>query len=91
MGASEAAVSSEQEVLDTMQLGLANRAVASTSMNAVSSRSHCIVNLYVTRQWSNGNEMQHSKLCLVILHGIRPNCQHVCPSCMAASICRNTS
>ena len=49
-----------------MHLGLANRAVASTSMNAVSSRSHCIINLYIVRRWHDSNDVQHSKLCLVI-------------------------
>lgn len=64
-GALEAKVENEQELLDTMRSGFCNRAVASTSMNATSSRSHCIVNLFVTRRWTLTEDVQHSKLCLV--------------------------
>lgn len=65
VGASEAHVSSEEEVLATISHGLGNRAVASTQMNAASSRSHCIITLMLTRCWDSTDDVAHSKLCLV--------------------------
>jgi hypothetical protein len=38
-----------------MQQALGNRAVASTGMNATSSRSHCLVTLFISRQWLDGS------------------------------------
>ncbi|KAK9802991.1 hypothetical protein WJX73_005839 [Symbiochloris irregularis] len=69
VGATEAHVASEEEVLATMFQGLGNRAVASTQMNATSSRSHCIVTLMLKRRWDSTEDVAHSKLCLVDLAG----------------------
>ena len=69
-GACELPVRSEGEVMRIIRLGLARRMVAATGMNAVSSRSHCVVLLRLRQALEDGC-MLHSKLCLVDLAGAR--------------------
>eukprot|EP01025_Chloroclados_australasicus_P068801 TRINITY_DN9591_c0_g1_i2.p1 TRINITY_DN9591_c0_g1~~TRINITY_DN9591_c0_g1_i2.p1 ORF type:complete len:416 (-),score=33.14 TRINITY_DN9591_c0_g1_i2:151-1398(-) len=66
--ATEVPVSSEEQLVELMMLGLNNRAATATAMNANSSRSHCIVTIHVTKTLSNGWR-QYGKLCLVDLAG----------------------
>ena len=64
----QVAVSNESELVELTQQGLARRTVASTCMNAVSSRSHCLITLTVQRHLPDGSVM-HGKLTLVDLAG----------------------
>eukprot|EP01088_Endostelium_zonatum_P014202 TRINITY_DN3010_c2_g1_i1.p1 TRINITY_DN3010_c2_g1~~TRINITY_DN3010_c2_g1_i1.p1 ORF type:complete len:801 (+),score=190.25 TRINITY_DN3010_c2_g1_i1:45-2447(+) len=52
---SERYVSSEQDVLDLIKLGEKSRAVSSTQMNAVSSRSHSLFILTLTQKFKDGS------------------------------------
>eukprot|EP00891_Asterochloris_glomerata_P002689 jgi/Astpho2/2689/gw1.00050.167.1_t len=67
-GATEVPISSQAEAMRVLQHGIANRAVASTAMNAESSRSHCIVTLAVQQMHTDGKTV-YGKLCLVDLAG----------------------
>lgn len=58
-------VSNEHDCVELMQLGIANRAVCATAMNAGSSRSHCVVCLGVERAFPDGRS-EFGKLCLVV-------------------------
>lgn len=68
-GLTTVTVSSSQQVIDTLSRGYKNRSVGSNSINADSSRSHCIVSVYaegintITRQKVSG------KLHLIDLAG----------------------
>jgi hypothetical protein len=53
-GATSLLVKSESQVLDVLRLGATNRAIAATSMNETSSRSHCIVILTILQDSVNG-------------------------------------
>ena len=72
----QVAVSNETELVELTQQGLARRTVASTSMNAASSRSHCLITLTVQRHLPDGSVM-HGKLTLVDLAG-RTGRYHSC-------------
>ena len=61
-------VTNERKLEQLTQQGLARRTVASTSMNAASSRSHCLITLTVQRHLPDGSVM-HGKLTLVKLAG----------------------
>jgi hypothetical protein len=61
-------VQTEQELVELMQQGIANRTVASTGMNVASSRSHCLINLMVEKHFPDGS-FSYGKLCLVDLAG----------------------
>lgn len=61
-------VQTEEELVELMQEGIANRTIAATSMNAASSRSHCLVILMVEKHMPDGS-VCHGKLCLVDLAG----------------------
>ena len=67
-GATQLPVRGEGECMRVALAGLSQRAVASTAMNAASSRSHCIVTLSVDRLYPDGG-LKCSKLCLVDLAG----------------------
>eukprot|EP00727_Mastigamoeba_balamuthi_P007729 m51a1_g3577 putative kinesin heavy chain, C-tail anchored protein (454) ;mRNA; f:1115004-1116568 len=67
-GLSERAVSSEQAVLDAIEMGSKNRVVAFTQMNAVSSRSHAIFVIRVEQKHSDGS-IKQGRLFLVDLAG----------------------
>ncbi len=69
-------MSNETELVELTQQGLARRTVASTSMNAASSRSHCLITLTVQRHLPDGSVM-HGKLTLVDLAG-RTGRYHSC-------------
>ena len=62
------AVANEGELEALTQQGLARRTVASTCMNAASSRSHCLITLTVQRRLPDGG-LLHGKLTLVDLAG----------------------
>ena len=61
-------VRSEEDCVKIIHKGMSARAVGATSMNAESSRSHCLVVLTVHKAWSDGRKQQ-SKLCLVVRPG----------------------
>ncbi|GLC44581.1 hypothetical protein PLESTB_001321400 [Pleodorina starrii] len=67
-GATELGVTDEQQLVDFMTRGLAQRAVSATSMNEASSRSHCIVTVRVNRTLPDGT-VQVGKLVMVDLAG----------------------
>ncbi|EFJ40297.1 Kif5 kinesin, partial [Volvox carteri f. nagariensis] len=67
-GATELGVTDEQQLVDFMTRGLAQRAVSATSMNEASSRSHCIVTVRVNRTLQDGT-LQVGKLVMVDLAG----------------------
>ncbi|KAL0208837.1 hypothetical protein P9112_011424 [Eukaryota sp. TZLM1-RC] len=50
-------VESEKELQKLINLSHKNRAVASTTMNSESSRSHCIVKISLTRKFQDGTEI----------------------------------
>nr|AAF14525.1 kinesin-like protein Klp3 [Schizosaccharomyces pombe] len=62
-------VSSETEALDILNKGMGSRAVASTSMNAQSSRSHSIFVLEVVQTDTESGETRRGRLFLVDLAG----------------------
>lgn len=64
------AVANEGDLAALTQQGLSRRTVASTCMNAGSSRSHCLVTLTVQRHLPDGAVM-HGKLTLVDLAGMK--------------------
>lgn len=68
-GATEIYVSNEQEVLDVITTGTANRAIAETNMNNESSRSHSIFILTVQQKNLNDLSNKQGKLYLVDLAG----------------------
>ena len=68
-GLSEHYVSSDQEVYEIMKIGSDNREVASTNMNAGSSRSHSIFIITVSQINSNDYSGKVGKLYLVDLAG----------------------
>ena len=65
-GISEVVFTSYAELQGLLSDGLGNRSVASTGMNAASSRSHCIVTFHICRHHSSEASC-HSKLQLVTL------------------------
>lgn len=68
-GATEVYVSNEQEVLDVIATGTANRAIAETKMNKDSSRSHSIFILTIQQKNLNDLSNKAGKLYLVDLAG----------------------
>lgn len=62
-------VQSEHEIFEAMKLGNANRTVASTAMNADSSRSHMVFVLTVQQKNLRNGSQKVSKLYLVDLAG----------------------
>ena len=52
-GLSEMAVEDETELGQAMQWAIANRTVSSTGMNQKSSRSHCIINIWLGQRVDN--------------------------------------
>ena len=67
-GATEMPVNSEEELVAATEIGIANRVVASTAMNATSSRSHCIVCVTVETILPDG-ATKLGKLCVADLAG----------------------
>ena len=63
--ATELPVGSEAECVKLMELGLRNRAVSATAMNAGSSRSHCVVYLLCEKAFPDGR-VEYGKLALVV-------------------------
>jgi hypothetical protein len=63
--ATELPVASEAECVKLMEVGLSNRAVSATAMNAGSSRSHCVVYLLVSKAFPDGR-VELGKLALVV-------------------------
>jgi hypothetical protein len=70
-GLSEYQVASYSEAEVLLNLGLENRAIASTLMNATSSRSHTVLTLHVVTETQRGvhGRSIKSKLMLVDLAG----------------------
>ena len=68
-GATEEHVSDPEEIFELMSHGANNRAVASTRMNADSSRSHAIFSITVTQKHSVKLDQKAGKLYLVDLAG----------------------
>ncbi|PRW56939.1 kinesin [Chlorella sorokiniana] len=66
--ATELPVAGERDCVELMQLGIANRAVSATAMNAGSSRSHCVIYVVVEKAHADGR-VEFGKLCLVDLAG----------------------
>jgi kinesin family protein 6/9 len=60
---------SEEDALNLLFMGDTNRAIASTSMNDESSRSHCIFSLSVESREAGTDKIRRSKLHLVDLAG----------------------
>ena len=67
-GIHEEYVGSFDDVYDLLQIGFRNRVVASTKMNAVSSRSHCVLILKV-KQTLKGGTVKESKVNFADLAG----------------------
>ena len=66
------AVKSVQEINDVMKIGMKNRSVGSTNMNAVSSRSHSLFQITIERSEIGADGKQHiraGKLNMVDLAG----------------------
>ena len=68
-GVEEVYISSETEVYDLMKLGNSNRSIASTNMNAESSRSHSLFILTVTQNNTADLSCKVGRLYLVDLAG----------------------
>lgn len=68
-GLSSHVVASEEAAINLLFLGDTNRAVSETSMNAVSSRSHCIFTIAVEARPHGSTTVRRSKLHLVDLAG----------------------
>ena len=66
---SEKKVTSEEEVLEIMKLGLDNRSIGKTNMNEHSSRSHSIVIIQVSQTNLSDLTIKTGKLYLVDLAG----------------------
>ena len=66
---SESYIECESQIYDLMRLGNTNRSVASTNMNAESSRSHSIFILTVTQNNTSDMSCKVGKLYLVDLAG----------------------
>lgn len=46
----QVAISNKEEVMELLQLGASNRVTGATDQNSTSSRSHAIMQLYVTKE-----------------------------------------
>eukprot|EP00941_MAST-03F_sp_MAST-3F-sp1_P002821 g2821.t1 len=68
-GATELYVSSVEEMLETMLAGDASRAMASTRMNATSSRSHSVFTIVIERRDTKSGVRKTGKMSLVDLAG----------------------
>ncbi|KAH8969266.1 hypothetical protein BDL97_02G024500 [Sphagnum fallax] len=68
-GVTERYVQTEKELLQILQVGLANRAVGATQMNAESSRSHCVFLFTIQQTNSEDRSMKTGKVYLVDLAG----------------------
>ena len=68
-GLSSVVVASEEEAINQLFLGDTNRAVSETTMNAASSRSHCIFTVCVEARPHGSTTVRRSKLHLVDLAG----------------------
>jgi len=67
-GISQKSVRSTQEIFELMNTAFSNRAVASTNMNAESSRSHCAFCIFVNQEWSDGQK-KRARLYIIDLAG----------------------
>eukprot|EP01083_Nonionella_stella_P069573 185511_1 len=67
-GLTKHAVGNYRDIQKLMNVGLANRTVAETQMNKISSRSHCIFTLYMNQYQSDG-AVTASKINLIDLAG----------------------
>jgi len=68
-GVCETRVMSEKDVMEVMERGTKNRAIASTNMNAQSSRSHSVFLMKVRQLHKDNASTKQSKLILVDLAG----------------------
>ncbi|CAL6003994.1 Kinesin-like_protein [Hexamita inflata] len=68
-GATETQVCSVEDIITVITIGDSNRAVGSTSMNAVSSRSHTVIIIFVQVANKADQSKQEGKMCLVDLAG----------------------
>lgn len=68
-GLSKHAVANYRDIQKLMNVGLANRTVAETQMNKISSRSHCIFTLYMNQYESADGTVTTSKINLIDLAG----------------------
>ncbi|KAG9393558.1 Kinesin motor domain [Carpediemonas membranifera] len=68
-GVTEIHVGSPEEIVNVMKLGARNRIVASTNMNADSSRSHALFIVTLTQVHSESGSRKDSRLYLVDLAG----------------------
>ena len=62
-------VTSQEELLDIMDMGAVNRTSSSTGMNDNSSRSHSVFTIYVTQKDTSNGSSKAGKLVLVDLAG----------------------
>lgn len=67
-GISQKTVKTTQEIFELMNTAFSNRAVASTNMNAESSRSHCAFCIFVNQEWSDGQK-KRARLYIIDLAG----------------------
>ena len=67
-GLTKHAVGNYKDVQKLMNVGLANRTVAETQMNKISSRSHCIFTLFMN-QYKKDGEVTTAKINLIDLAG----------------------
>lgn len=67
--ATETQVCTVEDIITVITIGDANRAVSSTDMNKVSSRSHTVLMIFVAQQNKADQSKQEGKMCLVDLAG----------------------
>ena len=68
-GISSHRIRSEEEAMDLLFAGDANRAVAETPLNLASSRSHCVFTITIEKRISGDDTLQRAKLNIVDLAG----------------------
>ena len=68
-GISTHRICSEEEAMDLLFAGDANRAVAETPLNLASSRSHCVFTITIEKRTSGDDTLQRAKLNIVDLAG----------------------
>jgi len=68
-GISTHRIRSEEEAMNLLFVGDANRAVAETPLNLASSRSHCVFTITIEKRTSGDDTLQRAKLNIVDLAG----------------------
>lgn len=67
-GLAQVAITSKEEIMELLALGASNRVIGSTEQNSTSSRSHAVMQLFLTKD-VNSFEQKVSKLTMIDLAG----------------------